>query len=179
MVKPLHETEIVWRNAVAACVSTVIQQPFRYAGWLNIPGWLPSPSHWHTLYPSSRWRIIPNFACQHQWTCSFVVTLHTVQFARTVRNSEHARRVFAMFAHLDITVATFMLVRTGIPSTPTSSSSNPVLSTLKQARTLKQAALSRMNSQAHTLKQDLARTRTGTVNNILLRMMNLLVFYNV
>ena len=101
---------------------------------------------------------------------------------RTVRKNILQQRMFttrpATFAHLHVAVTTFMLVRTSIPSTPTSSSSNPVLSTLKQARTLKQA-LSRMNSQAHTLKQDLARARTGTVNNILLRMMNILVFYNV
>ena len=85
-------------------------------------------------------------------------TLHTAQFAKTVRNSVHSQRVFAMFAHLYVTVTAPVLVRTGIPSTPTSSSSNQTLSTLKQARTLKQAgtlqqALSRMNSQTRTFKQ--------------------------
>ena len=85
-------------------------------------------------------------------------TLHTAQFAKTVCNSVHSQRAFAMFTHLYVTVTTFMLVRTGIPSTPTSSSSNPVLSTLMQAalsskhelssNTLKQTRSTNKNSQA-------------------------------
>ena len=67
-----------------------------------------------------------------------------------------------------------MLVKTGTPSTPTSSSSNQALSTLKQelsnkhsqAGTLKQP-LANKNVQARTLKQDLARTMTGTTNYVM------------
>ena len=118
----------------------------RQAGWLNIPVWLPSPSHWHTPYPSSRRRVQQRFACQLRGHAILqtLFTPHSAQpqCATALRNSVHSLRALAMIAHLDVTVTTFMLVRTGIPSTPTSSSSNQILSTRKQVRTLKQAALS-------------------------------------
>ena len=79
------------QNASALCFNSL-----RYAGWLNIPVWLPSPSHWHTPYPSLRWctkQYSPVYiAC---WTCNSAATLHSAPRATTVRNGTSQQRTFA------------------------------------------------------------------------------------
>ena len=165
----------------------------RQAGWLNIPVWLPSPSHWHTLYPSSRWRVQQRFACQLRGHAILqtLFTPHSAQrqCAETVRNSVHSRarscndRTSWRHSHYIHVGEDWYPFNTNIfqqqPDTQYSqaSTNSQASSTLKQARTMNSTLKQEHSTQI--LKQDLARARTGIVNNCITIMIDILAFYNV
>ena len=177
------------QNASALCFNSL-----RYAGWLNIPVWLPSPSHWHTPYPSLRWctkQYSPVYiAC---WTCNSAATLHSAQRATTVRNGTSQQRTFATrscnvrtswrHSHYIHVGEDWYPFNTNIsqqqPDTQYSqaSTNSQASSTLKQARTMNSTLKQEHSTQI--LKQDLARARTGIVNNCITIMIDILAFYNV
>ena len=127
------------------------------------------------------------------WTCNSADTLHSAQRATTVRRNSSQQRTFATRSCNDRTsVRHSHYIHVGEdwcsfnanifqqqPDTQylPASTNSQASSTLKQARTMNSTLKQEHSTQI--LKQDLARARTGIVNNCITIMIDILPFYNV
>ena len=190
----LHETETVWRNATAKCVSTELRQPLdKQAGWtfrfdFQVRLTDTRRIHHRDEVPSNT-RLSALLAGHAILQLLFTPHSAQQQCARTVRNSVHSQarscndRTSWRHSHYIHVGEDWYPFNTNIfqqqPDTQYSqaSTNSQASSTLKQARTMNSTLKQEHSTQI--LKQDLARARTGIVNNCITIMIDILAFYNV